>query len=221
MVILQSKCDYTLAPTVNAQCFTKSESRKLINDTVQALWFLCKAWDSDTAHHQSRVARLAHAIAGEMDISTENVHGIYMAALLHDIGKMAVPRRIINKPGYLSDNEYGVVRKHCNAGYATLTSMGVIWPIAEAVLQHHERVDGSGYPNGVRDSDLTLGARIICVADVVEAMISHRPYRPSLSIDTALEEISENRCTLYDANVVDACLRLFMRGSYTFFCLLN
>ena len=100
-------------------------------------------------------------------------------------------------------------------------SMGVTWPIAEAVLQHHERVDGSGYPSGVRDSDLTLGARIICVADVVEAMVSHRPYRPSLSLDAALTEIVENKDILYDANVVDACLRLFMQGSYTFSRLLH
>ena len=206
----------TIASPIKKQCLTTSESGKLLTGTIISLWFLCEAWDKSIAHHQSRVACLAHAIAGAMDIPEENRHEIYMAALVHDIGKMALPRQLLNKPTYLDDDEHKEIQKHCRAGYATLTLMGVTLPIAEAVLQHHERVNGSGYPNGVRDSALTLEARIICVADVIEAMISHRPYRQSLSLDAALAEIVGNREILYDASVVDACLQLLMQGSYNF-----
>ncbi len=206
----------TIASPFEAQYLPTSGSTKLLDGTIMSLWFSCEAWDSDTAHHQSRAARLAQAIAGEMDIPTENGRSIYLAALVHDIGKMTLPKQLIYKPTCLSDDEYREIQKHCSAGHATLTSMGVTWPIAEAVLQHHERVDGSGYPNGVRGSGLTLEARIIAVADVLDALISHRPYRPSLGLDTALAKIVENRDILFDANVVDACLRLFMQGSHTY-----
>jgi len=205
----------TVALPIEEHNLSKSESVGLLDGTIMSLWFLCEAWDNSTAYHQSRTACLAHAIAREMDIPEENRHGIYMAALVHDIGKMALPKQILYKPTRLDDSEYREIQKHCSAGYNTLTSMGVIWPIPEAVLQHHERVDGSGYPHGVRASDIAIEARIISVADVLDALISDRPYRPSLSLDTALAEIVNNRDILYDANVVDACLQLFMQGSYT------
>jgi putative nucleotidyltransferase with HDIG domain len=214
--ILQNMAYYTLSSLIQTEHLSTSESVKLMDGTIMSLWFSCEAWDSNTAYHQNRTASLAQAIAGEMDITAENERMIYMAALVHDIGKMALPRQLLNKPTCLSDDEYREIQKHCSAGYATLMSMGVIRPIAEAALQHHERVDGSGYPDGVRDSDLTLEARIISVADVVEAMTSHRPYRASLSLEVALAEIVKNRGILYDTNVVDACLRLFMQGSYIY-----
>lgn len=206
----------TLASPIKVHNLSTYESEELLDGIIMSLWFLCEAWDNSTACHQNRTACLAHAIAGELDIPKKNCHEIYMAALVHDIGKMALPRRIINKPTCLEENEHIEMKKHCGAGYIALTSMGVSCKIAEAVLQHHERLDGSGYPYGVRDSDFTLEARIISVADVLEAMMSNRPYRPSLSLDLALAEIVENRGILYDADVVDACLKLFMQESYAF-----
>lgn len=206
----------TLASPIVAHNLSKSESVELLEGTITSLWFVCEAWDSGTAYHQSRTADLAHAIAGEMDIPGEKRHEIYMAALVHDIGKMALPRQLLFKPNCLSDNEYREIQKHCVEGYATLMSKGVTQTIIEAVLQHHERVDGSGYPHGVSGSSISLEARIISVADVFDAITSHRPYRQSLSLDVALAEIVNNRDVLYDANVVDACLQLFMQGSYIF-----
>lgn len=205
-----------LASPIELFSIFKSESVEILDDAIMSLWFLCEAWDKSVAYHQSRTAYLAHAIAGEMDIPGEKRHEIYMAALVHDIGKMALPRQLLYKPTCLDDNEHREVQKHCRSGYAILMSMGITRPIPEAVLQHHERLDGSGYPSSVRDSDFILEARIISVADVLEAMISDRPYRLSLSLDTALAEIVDHRNMLYDANVVDACLQLFMRGSYTY-----
>jgi len=211
----------TMASPIEAYNLSKSESGELLDGTIMSLWFLCEAWDKSTAYHQSRTACLAHAIAGEMDIPAEKRHGIYMAALVHDIGKMALSRRILYKPTCLDDDELWEIQKHCSAGYAMLMSKGITCAISEAVLQHHERLDGSGYPNGVGSPALTLEARIISVADVLDALMSHRPYRPSLSLDVALAEIVNNRDILYDANVVDACLQLFMQGSYTYSKLLH
>ena len=166
--------------------------------------------------HQERVSWLAAAIAEEMNLSKEKREGIRIASLVHDIGKISIPTEILNKPGKISDVEFGLIQQHVEAGYKILKEIDFPWPIAEIVLQHHENVDGTGYPNGLKDGDILIEAQIIRVADVVEAMSSDRPYRPSLGIDAALEEITQNKGILYDPEAVDVCLRLFKEKGFKF-----
>jgi len=169
--------------------------------------------DPYTAGHQRRVAELACAIAAEMGLPEERVRGLRVAALLHDVGKaLYVPTEILSKPGKLTPTEMALVREHCKAGYEILRRVEFPWPVAEIVYQHHERLDGSGYPRGLRGEEILLEAKIIAVADVVEAMSSHRPYRPALGVEAALAEIREKAGTLYDPEVVEACLRVFRKG---------
>jgi HD-GYP domain-containing protein (c-di-GMP phosphodiesterase class II) len=137
-----------------------------------------------------------------------------MAGVIHDIGKISVPGEILSKPGKISENEFGIIKEHPQVGYNILKTVDFPWPIAQIVLQHHERMDGSGYPNGISSENILIEARILAVADVVEAMASHRPYRAALGINLALEEISKNRGSFYDSKVVDACLRLFNEKGY-------
>lgn len=170
--------------------------------------------DPYTAGHQQRVAKLAVAIAKEMNLPEETVKGIHFGAMIHDIGKIAVPAEILSKPSKLSDLEYSLIKAHSQAGYDILKEVDFPWPIAQMVLQHHERLDGSGYPQGLVGGAILLEAHIIAVADVVEAISSHRPYRPALGIDAALEEIERNRDTLYNAKVVDACVVLIRERGY-------
>jgi putative nucleotidyltransferase with HDIG domain len=171
--------------------------------------------DPYTAGHQVRVAKLARAIASELGMSDEQVEAIRTASLLHDIGKIIVPPEILNKPGKLSALERSFVEVHAQASYEILKSIEFEFPIAEIILQHHERLDGTGYPRGLSGDSILKEARILTVADVVEAMASHRPYRPALPLETALEEIVSHRGTLYDAEAVDACLRLFADKGFT------
>jgi HD-GYP domain-containing protein (c-di-GMP phosphodiesterase class II) len=161
------------------------------------------------------VSNLARAIGEEMGISEEQIDGIRMAGVIHDIGKMSVPAEILSKPGRLNELEYGMIETHPEIAYDILKTIEFPWPVAEIVLQHHERMNGAGYPQGLSGEDILLEARILGVADVVEAMASHRPYRSALGIDRALEEISQNRGVLYDSEVVDACLNLFTRKGFT------
>jgi len=185
--------------------------------TVRALASTVEMKDQYTAGHQPRVTQLACAIAEEMGLTTEEqIEGIHMAGAIHDIGKIMVPAEILNKPGPLAEIQYEMVKMHPQAGYDILKGIDFPWPVAEIVLQHHERMDGSGYPQGLSGEEIILEAKILAVADVVEAMASHRPYRPALGIDKALEEISQNRGTLYDPDVVDACLKLFTKKGFTF-----
>ena len=170
--------------------------------------------DPYTAGHQKKVVRLAVAIAEELQLSKGQIEGITVASNLHDIGKINVPSEIWSKPGKLSDLEFAMIKTHCQAGFEIVKEIEFPWPVAEVLLQHHERMDGSGYPRGLTGDQLLLEARIMAVADVVEAMASHRPYRPALGIDTALEEISKNRGILYDPDVVDACLRVFRKNGF-------
>ncbi len=149
-------------------------------------------------------------------MSTEMIEGLRMAGLVHDIGKIHVPAELLSKPGRLSELEFSVIKTHSQAGYEILMDVEFPWPIAETVLQHHERLDGSGYPSGLKGAEISLEAKIIAVADVVEAMSSHRPYRPALGVDKALEEISQNKGKLYDADVVDACLNVFKDEGFKF-----
>ncbi len=172
--------------------------------------------DPYTAGHQQRVARLACAIAREMGLSEEQVDGIFMAALVHDIGKIYVPAEILNRPAKLNETEMDLVKTHPSIGYDIVKTIDFSQPVGRIVVQHHERIDGSGYPNSVLGRDIILEARILAVADVVEAMASHRPYRPAFSIDEALTEINVYRETLYDGGVVDACLKIFKDDDFKF-----
>ncbi len=170
--------------------------------------------DPYTADHQRRVAGLACAIAKEMGLSEKKIHTINLAAQVHDIGKICLPAEILSKPGLLSVAEFALVKSHCQAGYDILKPIEFPWPIAEIVLQHHERINGSGYPLGLSGNQILPEARILCVADVVEAIASHRPYRPALGIDRALEEIAMKKDVLYDGQAVDACHRVFHKGDF-------
>ncbi len=175
-----------------------------------------EARDPYAVSHQRRAANLARAIATEMDFSEKQIDLIRMAGAVHDLGKISVPVGILNKPSRLTENEFGIVQTHPEVGYAILKMTGFPWPVAQIVLQHHERMDGSGYPAGLSGEEILMEARILGLADVVEAMSSHRPYRPALGIDKALEEISRNRSVLYDSNVVDACLKVFTEKGFKF-----
>jgi PAS domain S-box-containing protein/putative nucleotidyltransferase with HDIG domain len=184
--------------------------------TVQALTSVVEMRDPYTSGHQKRVAQLASAIARQMELPEEQIEGIQMAALVHDIGKIGVPAEILIKPGKLSDNEFNMIKIHPQVGYEALKDVEFPWPVADTVLQHHERINGSGYPQGISGDDIILDAKILSVSDVVEAIASHRPYRPALGIEVALKEISQNRNVLYDAEVADACLTLFKEKEFSF-----
>jgi len=190
--------------------------RKSINGIVHAMALTVETRDPYTSGHQVRVAKLATMIAREMNISQDQIDGINMAAEIHDIGKMSVPAEILSKPSRLSDIEYELIKIHPEAGYNIIKDIEFPWPIATMVLQHHERMDGSGYPKGLKGEEILPETRILSVADVVEAIASHRPYRPAYGIDVALEEISNMKGILYDAAGVDACLRLFNEKGFKF-----
>jgi HD-GYP domain-containing protein (c-di-GMP phosphodiesterase class II) len=151
-----------------------------------------------------------------MGLPDDTVDVIDMAGVIHDIGKMSIPAEILSKPGKLSDMEFNLIKIHPQSGYNILKDVGLPYPVAEVVLQHHERLDGSGYPQGLKNDRILLESQIICIADVVEAMASHRPYRPALGIDVALEEIEKNKGILYDAEAVETCLRLFKEKGFIF-----
>jgi putative nucleotidyltransferase with HDIG domain len=172
--------------------------------------------DPYTAGHQRGVTRLACALARRMGLSFDRIEGIRVAGFLHDIGKIVVPAEILNKPGTISEYEMNIIRVHPQAGYDILKKIDFPWPVADIVLQHHERLDGSGYPKGLTDMAILLEAKILAVADVVEAMAAHRPYRPTLGLDRALDEIAKNKGILYDAEVVETCLNLYSEQGFSF-----
>lgn len=183
---------------------------------VDAVAEVVEIKDPQTAGHQRRVAQLAVAIAREMGFSLNRLEGIKVAGLLHDIGKIAIPMEILNKPGELNHLEGEFVKSHCQSGSDLLKNIDFPWPVLEAILQHHERLDGSGYPAGLTDKDIILEARIIGVADVVEAMMNARSYGPAQGIDRALKEIHHQSGILYDPEVVDICLKLFVEKGFSF-----
>lgn len=187
-----------------------------LTGTVGALANTVETKDPYTAGHQRRVAQLACAIAREMGLPPDHVEGMQVLSFLHDIGKIAVPAEILSRPGKISLIEFNLIKSHPDVGYNILKDIEFPWPVAQAVLQHHERLDGSGYPAGLTDADIIREARILAVADVVEAMASHRPYRPALGIDAALNEISKHKGNLFDSAAVDACLRLFREKDFAF-----
>jgi PAS domain S-box-containing protein len=189
---------------------------RLLRQTVGSLSAAVEAKDPYTAGHQRRVAELACAITGEMGFSEEQIDGMYIAALVHDIGKIHIPAEILTRPGKLSKVEIDLINTHCQYGYDILRGIEFPWPIAEIVLQHHERIDGSGYPLGLRGDKILVEAKILAVADAVEATATNRPYKTSIGLERALKEISSKKGILYDPLVVAACLRLFTEKDFSF-----
>lgn len=184
--------------------------------TIEAIASTVEARDPYTAGHQRRVAALASAIGREMGLSEHEVRGLYLAACIHDLGKIRIPAEILSKPGSLNQIEYELIKTHSQIGYDIIKETQFPWPIAQMVLQHHERLDGSGYPRQLHGEEMLVEAKILGVADVVEAMSSHRPYRPSLGLDAALNEITKKRGILYDPAAVDNCIALFRDNLFDF-----
>ncbi|GAG61588.1 unnamed protein product [marine sediment metagenome] len=190
--------------------------KKTIDATIDTMSKIIEVKDPYTSGHQHRVCQLAVPLARELGLSPDKIEGIRIASLIHDIGKISLPAEILSKPTTLTDIEYSLLKNHSQTGYDILKSIDFSYPIAKIVLQHHERLNGSGYPNNLKGDKILLGARILGVADVVEAMSSHRPYRPALGIEKALEEISKNKGTLYDPEVVDTCINIFKEKGFKF-----
>lgn len=182
--------------------------RRAMEGFVQAISVAVEIRDPYTAGHQQRVAELACTVAREMGLGEDDVYGLRMASVIHDLGKITVPAGILAKPGRLSDLEYELIKNHVRTGYDILKKIEFPWPLADIILQHHERLDGSGYPRGLKDGDIMRPARILAVADVFETMASHRPYRPSLGLQRALDELQDHSGTLYDKEVVSVLIRL-------------
>jgi putative nucleotidyltransferase with HDIG domain len=193
-----------------------SELQKAMDGIIHAVSLVVGSRDPYTAGHQRRVAELARTIAKEIGFSDWQVTGVYVAGLLHDVGKVSVPSEILSKPGKITVSEFDIIKNHCQVGYDILRRIEFPWPVTRAILQHHERLDGSGYPEGLSGNDIVIEARILGVADVVEAMSSHRPYRPALGLESALAEIKRGSGILYDSDVVAVCLRLFGKNEPEF-----
>jgi HD-GYP domain-containing protein (c-di-GMP phosphodiesterase class II) len=188
--------------------------QKSLLQTVEVIASIVELRDPYTAGHQARVAELARMIALQMGLSTEEIQVIHLAGLMHDLGKISIPAEMLSKPAKLNEIEYSLIKMHPQAAYDILKRVDFSWPIAQMVLQHHERMDGTGYPQGLKGEQILLGARILAVADVVEAMSSHRPYRPGLGVDVALDEIIRLRGKHFDPQAVDACVALFREQGY-------
>jgi putative nucleotidyltransferase with HDIG domain len=187
-----------------------------LDEMVRAMSLTVEERDPYTAGHQRRTTELAVALAREMGLSDHQCKGLRMAGLIHDMGKIAIPAEILSKPGGLNNVEFQLIKRHPRVGYDILKQFDFPWAVDRIVLQHHERLNGSGYPQGLKGDRILLEARILCIADVVETIESHRPYRPGLGIDEALEEISRNRDRLYDPHGVDACLHLFKSKGFQY-----
>ena len=193
-----------------------SNLRRTLEATVEALAVTSEKRDPYTAGHQQRVSALACAIARQLGMDEERLEGLRVGGLLHDLGKIYIPAEILAKPALLTTIEFGLIKTHSEVGYEILKNIPFPWPVAEMVLQHHERLNGSGYPSGLSNGQLMLEAKILSVADVVEAMSSHRPYRAALGLERALGEIRKNRGKLYDEEIVDACVHLFESNAFSF-----
>ncbi len=189
---------------------------RLFEETVEAIALIVQKRDSQVAQHQERVSKLACALAREMGLDNGRVDVIGLAALLHDLGMMFIPHDTLEKRGELSEAQLQTVKNHAEAEFQILKTIDLFYPVAEIVHQHHERLDGSGYPAGLKGDNILLEARILAVADVVEAMMSDRPHRPALGMEATMAEITSGKGTLYDPNAVDACVRLFSQGKFKF-----
>lgn len=209
--------DITARKTAEDELKRSFEQQKIaMEGTVRAIAYTIETRDPYTAGHQRRVTKLACTIGEEMGLSKDRIEGLRMSGELHDIGKIHVPAEILSKPGQISEAEYTIIKTHSQVGHDILKTIEFPWPVAKIVLQHHERINGSGYPLGLTGKDILLEAKILAVADVIEAMATHRPYRPALSIEDSLKEISKNRGKLYDAKVVDICLKVFKEKKFEF-----
>jgi PAS domain S-box-containing protein/putative nucleotidyltransferase with HDIG domain len=195
---------------------TSLRLQRAIEGAINAVALTTEIRDPYTAGHQHRVAKLACSIGIELGLSENQIEGVRVAGTLHDIGKIYVPAEILSRPGRLRQNEINLIKDHAQVGYDLLSAIEFPWPVAKIVLQHHERINGSGYPFGLSGDEIMIEARIMSVADVVEAMASHRPYRPALSIEEALLEISQQRGVLYSAEAVDACIKVFTQKEFKF-----
>jgi len=193
-----------------------AELQEMLNGSICSMAQMVEIRDPYTAGHQQRVAVLACAIAEKMGLSAHIIEGIRIAGILHDVGKIRIPVSILSRAGQLLDAEYDVIKIHPQISFEILKNIPFPWPVAHMVFQHHERLDGSGYPLGLKGDDILLEARILAVADVVEAKSSFRPYRPALGIETALDEIREHRGVLYDSDAVDICVDLFTNQKFAF-----
>lgn len=213
--ILTQTQDITERKQIEKKLLSTLESfHKAIATTINVLVTVLESRDPYTAGHQYRSAKLACAIAKEMGLPEDKIEGIRMAGIIHDIGKLSIPAEILTKPSKLSGIELRMIREHSRNGYEMLKNLESPWPLSEIVFQHHERIDGTGYPRKLKGDEILLEARILAVADVVEAMASYRPYRESLGIEAALAEIEKNKGVLYDTLIVEACLRLFREKHY-------
>ncbi len=216
-VYLASLRDITARKRMQQQLQLGLDHLKMVMDgTISAMALAVEIRDPYTSGHQHRVAELAQAIAEEINLRAEDIEGVYMAASIHDIGKISLPAEILSKPVKLTEIERQMIQAHSKMGYEILKGIDFSWPISQIVLQHHERMDGSGYPQGLGGEKIMIEARIVGVSDVVETMASHRPYRPSIGLDKALEEVFNNRGKLYDERVVGACLKLFNEKGFQF-----
>ena len=203
-----------LRVTVESLENSRSQYRRMLEQTIQAIALTIEKRDPYTAGHQVRVSQLATAIAQEMGLDADCLDGLRLGGMIHDIGKIYLPAEILSRPGRLSEAEFALVKTHSEVGADIVADVDFPWPVGQMILQHHERLDGSGYPNGAHGDGILLQARVLAVADVVEAMASHRPYRAALGIDAALAEIRRGRGLQYDPDVVDICLMLFSDKGY-------
>jgi len=190
--------------------------QRALYETIDAITLMSEIKDPYTSGHQKRVAIISSAIATELGLSKDMIDGIYVAGLLHDVGKISVPNDILAKPGKLNEGEFIIIKNHPIVSYNILEHIEFPWPIASIVTQHHERMDGSGYPYGILGEEMTVGSRILSVADVVEAMTAHRPYRPALGLKKALSEIENNKGILYDREITEACVKVFKEKKVKF-----
>jgi PAS domain S-box-containing protein/putative nucleotidyltransferase with HDIG domain len=190
--------------------------RQAITSTIQVVGLTVEARDPYTAGHQQRTTILAEAIAREMGLPSEKIEGLHMAGLVHDVGKISIPAEILSKPTKLTPGEYALVKTHARRGYEILKDVEFPWPLAEIVLEHHERMDGSGYPRGLTGDEILMEARILSVSDTVEAMVSDRPYRPAQGVQAALAEVEKNKGIFYDVDVAETCLKLFREKRFSF-----
>jgi len=190
--------------------------QRSVEGIIHAMALAIETRDPYTAGHQARVTKLAMSIGKKLQLPSKQIEGIRMAGMIHDVGKIAVPAEILSKPGGLSDIEFSLIKTHPTIGYHILKDIDFPYPVAQIVLQHHERLDGSGYPGGISREEILVQAKIIAVADVVEAMASHRPYRPSLGLEKALLEINDKKGILYDPEIAEICINLFKDNGFSF-----
>jgi len=210
------EADTELKKAKETLSYSLDKLRKATRFIIDVIVMAVETRDPYTSGHQKRVTDLARSIAMEMNLTPEIIDGIRMAGLIHDLGKISIPAEILGLPRYLNNVEYSVVKTHPEIGYQILKDIDFARPVALMIYQHHERMNGSGYPQGIKGGEILLEARILAVADVVEAICTHRPYRPALGIDKALKEITQHRGVLYDPEVVDVCIKLFGEERFKF-----